>query len=188
MIYRPPTSKANGLRNSGVPDDEWPTFLTRYTTSQKDIIIVGDMNFHLDVADDRDAQHFTSVMQSCCLQQPVHEPTLVHGHTLDTVITMDTNNLVSDIDVTHPGLCEPMGRPTREDFAVNFTRNIAKPAPCWKTTSFWILCSIDVDSFKRDIAAPAMLKQSGDSVDVLAFAYNDGSVLTLSPTYAMWLQ
>ena len=174
VVYRPPPSKANGLRNSGFLDDEWPTFLTRYATTHKDIIIVGDMNFHLDVADDRDAQRFTSVLESCGLQQHIHEPTHVHGHTLDVVITRDTSNLVSDINVTDPGLCDHMGRLTRDHYAVSFTANIAKPAPCWKTVSFRKLRSIDVESFKRDIAASTMLQQPGDSADVLVKAYNDG--------------
>ncbi|KAK2168981.1 hypothetical protein LSH36_13g26037 [Paralvinella palmiformis] len=130
VIYRPPTSKPNGHRSSAFLDEEWSSSLTRYTTTHKDILIVHGLNFHLDVKNDRDAQRFISVLKSCGLQQYAHEPTHVHGHTLDVVITRDTSNLVSDIDVSDPGLCDHMGRLTRDNFAVTFIVNIPNPAPC----------------------------------------------------------
>ena len=94
---------------------------------------------HLHVAAARDAQRFISVLLSRGLQQHVHELSHVHGHTLGVVINMDTSSLVSDIAVTDPGHCYRTDRLTRDCFAVSFTINIARPAPCWKTSIFLLL-------------------------------------------------
>ena len=57
-------------------------------------------------------------IKACGLQQHVHEPTHVLGHTLDVVISRDTSHIVSDITVTDPGLCDHLGKLTRDHFAV----------------------------------------------------------------------
>jgi len=48
VVYRPSPNKQNGLKTSTILDDEWPTFLANFTTAENDIIVVGDVNFHLD--------------------------------------------------------------------------------------------------------------------------------------------
>ena len=47
--------------------------------------------------------------------------------TLNVVFTMDTSNLVSDIDANYPALCDHIGRLTHDHFTV------AKLVRCWKT-------------------------------------------------------
>jgi hypothetical protein len=153
VIYRPPPSKDNGLRTSVFLDDEWPAFLANYATISKDIVIVGDMNFHLDVVDNRDAQRFTGILDACGLQQHVCEPTHVRGHTLDVVITRDTSSIVSDVEVTDPGLCDHLGRMSRDHIAVTLAAVIIRPAPIHKTASFRKLRSIDADTFITDSTA-----------------------------------
>jgi len=64
------------------------------------------MNFHLDIVDDRDAQRFIGILYPYGLQQHVCEPTHVHGHTLDIVITRNSSTIVSDVEVTDPGLID----------------------------------------------------------------------------------
>ena len=55
VVYRPPTSKYNGLT---LPEffDQWSTFLAGYATLDKEIPIVGDLNVHVNVVVDPDAQ------------------------------------------------------------------------------------------------------------------------------------
>jgi len=50
------------LRTTVFLENEWPAFLPNYAITPNDIVIVGDMNFHLNVVDDRDAQRFISVL------------------------------------------------------------------------------------------------------------------------------
>ena len=47
VVYRPPPSKNNGLKTTTFLENEWPTFIANYATIPNDIVIVGDMNFHL---------------------------------------------------------------------------------------------------------------------------------------------
>ena len=114
-------------------ENEWPTFLANYATIPNDIVIVGDMNFHLDIVDDRDAQRFIGILDLYGLQQHVCEPTHVHGHTLDVVITRNTSTIVSDVGVTDLGLIDHLGKMSRDHFAVKFTAGIIRPAPIHKT-------------------------------------------------------
>ena len=123
---------------------------TIYATTRKDMIIVSDMKSHLAVVDECDTQRFISILQSCGRQQHLYESTHVHR------------------------LCNHIGTLTRDHFAESFVANIAMSASSWNTISFRKLCSVNVDSFKRDIAASTMLPQSGGSVDVLLNAYIDG--------------
>ena len=97
VVHRHPPSKHNGLKNSVFLEEEWSEFIDDYATISKDIVIVDDLIFHLDVAGKLDSQRFTSILDACCLQQHVCEPTHVRGHTLDVVITTETSNIVSDV-------------------------------------------------------------------------------------------
>ena len=55
VIYRPPASKVNGFRKS-VFFDEWSRFLDRLVVLPGEIVITGDLNFHLDNLQDSDAK------------------------------------------------------------------------------------------------------------------------------------
>ena len=109
------------------------------------------------------------------MRQHVSEPTHVGGHTLDVVITRDTDNTVSDIEVTDPGLSDNTGKASRDHFAVFFNTRAFKPAPVTKTVSFRKLHSIDVDAFKNDILTSDILKSSLQftNTEELVSVYND---------------
>ena len=173
VVYRPPPSKDNC---STIPDflDQWSTFLAGYTTHNNEIIIVGDLNFHVDVKNDRDAQRFMDTIKACGLQQHVHEPTHVLGHTLDVVISRDTSHIISDVTITDPGLCDHLGKLTRDHFAVGFTITLVKPAHTQKIVSYRKLRAIDVEAFKHDIVVSSMLQTTQGNVDGLVTAFTNG--------------
>ena len=64
--------------------------------------------------------------------QLVSEPTYIGGHTLAVVITRDTDNIKTDVEVTDPGLSDNTGKVSRDHFAVLFTAKAVKPAPLRK--------------------------------------------------------
>ena len=68
VVYGPPALKVNQLCNSSFLDGEWSTLLNRYAVTHKDLIIVSDMNFHLDVA----YYHMWPAV--------IHESTHAHGY------------------------------------------------------------------------------------------------------------
>ena len=73
VLYRPPPSKANGLKNR-IFVDEWASYLDQVATSTTETLLVGDLNIHLDVKDDIDARRFTGMLYSYGLQQHVKDP------------------------------------------------------------------------------------------------------------------
>lgn len=100
VVYRPPSSKQNGVN---IPEffKKWSTFLAGYATHDKEILIVADLSFHVDVKSDGDTQRFMDTIKACGLQH-IHEPTHALGHTLDVVISRDTSYIVSDVTDTDP--------------------------------------------------------------------------------------
>ena len=57
VVYRPPSSKRYGFINS-VFLDQWSAYLDAVMLDTHDIVITGDLNFHLDIVSDLDTQHF----------------------------------------------------------------------------------------------------------------------------------
>ena len=91
IMYRPPPSKRNGFKNN-VFFEEWSLYLDRVITN--DVIITGDLNFHLDNVNDADAVRFNGTLEAHGLVQHVVGPTHKKGHTLDFVITRDIFSLL----------------------------------------------------------------------------------------------
>ena len=104
-----------------------------------------------------DAQRFMDTIKACGLQQHVHIPTHVLGHTLEVVISRDTSHIISDDNITNPELCDNLGKLTRDHFAVGFTTTLVKPAHIQKIVSYRKLRAIDVEAFKHDIVVSSML-------------------------------
>jgi exonuclease III len=120
IVYRPPPSKDNGLNTNFFLEHEWPIFLAKYATVDKNTIILGDLNFHLDLPDNRETKKFNSCLDACGMRQLVSEPTHVAGHTLDVMIIRDNDNIVSNIEIQDPGLSDSFGKTSRDHLAVIF--------------------------------------------------------------------
>ena len=140
---------------------------------------MGAINFNLDIPTNRDASKLASLLQSCGMQQHVHEATHVRCHTLDVVITRGNSCFVSDINVTDPGICDSTGNVSRDHFAVAFKACASKPAPVRKTVSFEKLGYINATSFKQDIVKSDIhvLRILGTSFEKLVDAYAKGLCL-----------
>ena len=134
VVYRLPPSKENG---STITDflGGWSTFLAGYTTHKNEIlhVIVGDLHFHVDVENDRDAKQLMDTIKACGLQQHIHEPIHVLSHTLDVMISRATIHILLEVTITDPGLCDHLGKRTRDHFTVGFITTLVKPAHMLKT-------------------------------------------------------
>ena len=62
--------------------------------SSERLLIVGDMNIHVDVPDDADGIKFLDLLECMGLTQHVIIPTHRSGHSLDFIITRDLDGLV----------------------------------------------------------------------------------------------
>ena len=69
LIYRLPPSRQNGFKNS-TSLTEWPAGLDELTFITHDIVIKGDLNFHLDNKSNS-AKLFNSILESHGLRQHV---------------------------------------------------------------------------------------------------------------------
>ncbi|XP_052256472.1 uncharacterized protein LOC127861832 [Dreissena polymorpha] len=167
------TTAVNSLSATAFLEEEWPTFLSKYVTIDKNIIIVGDLNFHLDVPSNRETIKFLSILDACGLKQHVNKPTHVAGHILDVVITRDNDDTISYIDVIDLGFSNSDGKLSMDHFAVTMNVRASKPVPVRKTVSFRKFRSIDVDLFKNDLRSSAILNSESclTSVDELADSY-----------------
>ena len=111
IIYRPPPSKKNQLRNS-VFFDEWSQFLDSVVVDPKELIITGDLNFHLDDLQDPETVKFLRILDDHGLVQHVREPTHSGGHILDVVIVRDSSSILhGEPCVTDPGLYDKNSKP-----------------------------------------------------------------------------
>ena len=86
VLYRPPISAGNGL-NVDLFLDEFSTLFEEVVPCSSELLISGDFNFHVDVAEDDNVFKLTSLPNTFDLQQLVNVSTHVLGHTLDLVIT-----------------------------------------------------------------------------------------------------
>lgn len=74
------------------------------------------------------------------------------------MMTSDNDHILSNLEVTDPGLPDITGKVVRGHFTVIFNANTATTAPLKKTLSFRESHAINVDSFKRDILSSNILK------------------------------
>lgn len=69
--------------------DELTVILEQLAAYSCPVVVTGDLNLHLDVADGKDTRRFQQLLDTFGLSQSVLGPTHRDGHTLDVVITRD---------------------------------------------------------------------------------------------------
>ena len=175
VIYRPPPSKLNGLRNT-IFFDEWSTYLDHQVILPQEIIITGDLNFHLDDLANADARQFSGILNSRGLIQHVTEATHTHGHTLDVVITRHGSSIIhKPVSVYDPCLCDANGNMSGDHLAVHVSLNCGQPDRPRKKVNFRKYRKIVIQEFITDIESSAALQPSDDAgVDDLVGAYMSG--------------
>ena len=95
---RPPYSEKHPI-TPRVFFGEFGSYLETVILSPESLILTGDYNFHVDVADDTDARAFLDLLASVGLKQHVNVPTHVSGHTLDLMITSEHDPVISSVPV-----------------------------------------------------------------------------------------
>ena len=93
VIYRP------GLR----PADsaffrEFAAIVERVVSMSAPVVIVGNVNIHLDDPTSPSTNNFNDIIFGCDLRQLVTGPTHEAGHTLDVVITISCHIIKVDVD------------------------------------------------------------------------------------------
>lgn len=100
VIYRPGSQVV-----SDAFFDEFADLLERVAVSPSTLLIVGDVNVHLDVATDSSTVKFNHLLAAHGLVQHVRSATHVDGHLLDVIITRDDSQ-ISSVRVDPPTLSD----------------------------------------------------------------------------------
>ena len=82
VLYRPGSESVNNVFFDDLAD-----VLERTSTYSCPVVVLGDINIHLDTADDPDTVKFLSLIHSYGLVQHVSSPTHKAGHLLDVFLT-----------------------------------------------------------------------------------------------------
>ena len=100
VIYRPPRSSSNRVSTSSFLSD-FTELLESVVIEPGRLMIAGDFNFHVDDPDSRDASKLLDLLDANGLVQHVKEATHCKGHTLDLLITRESENFLFNIGVTN---------------------------------------------------------------------------------------
>ena len=116
-VYRSPPSQEN-LLNTNTYLVEWTEFLSDFTTTTSEVVIIGDLNIYLDNTTHHHTIAVERTVESFDLQQHVHEPTHYCGHPLDVRMRRDKSIIVSNSEVKDIGLCDDNGTLINSHFAM----------------------------------------------------------------------
>ena len=95
---------------------------------------------------------FKDSLSTCGLKQHVNEPTHTKGHTLDVVITNeDSDNIIQNIAVTDPVLCDTSGNISGDHYAISFSARLSKPRTNRAIVKFRKFREINTTTFKECI-------------------------------------
>ena len=90
-VYRPPGSCSDAFC------DIFFSLFEYLSSLSQNFLICGDFNIHVDTIS-KDSEKFLNCLESCNINQYVHKPTHLHGHTLNLILT--PNSAVSNVHVS----------------------------------------------------------------------------------------
>ena len=171
IIYCPPYSDEHRV-STNVFFKEFSNCLESILLPKEQLLITGDFNIHVDVVDNPDSLKLLDLLESVGLQQHVTQPTHVHGHTLDLIITRHSDQIVQDPPQTD--------RFISEHASLLCKLLHAKPAVTTNVVTYRKLKSVDLDSLKNDLAACGLCQDQSEElshltpegVDALLHNYN----------------
>ena len=164
IIYRLPYSTNHPVTvNSFI--DEFSEYLESVILSNDLLCLTGNFNIHVDDHNDPAACRFLDLLESMSLTQHVVEPTHEHGHTLDLVITQESDNLIC-------------GRPApdilfSDHLALLVKLKTARLSLKVGRVSFRQLRSIDRDAFMDEIRNSTLFQMGTDDPDELAALFDN---------------
>lgn len=178
VVYRPPPSQTNRFTAANF-FDEWIVFLSEISISKSELIIVGDFNFHLEIAHLHNTKRFNDALSSHGLQQHIMCPTHYLGHALDALISRENSSLLNNINVRNIFMCTNNGNLVQDHFAIVWNIKHEKVPTKIKTVTYRNYKHIDDFTFKHDIVNSKLLNNTGGSLQQLTDRYEKGIVQLL---------
>lgn len=136
VIYRPPSSPRNRFLG------EFTDLLEQIQVNRELPIICGDFNIHMDDSSDAFAREFREVCDMFSLTQHVTVPTQRCGHTLDLILTRNSDDITS---------VPSLGTLFSDHHVIHSILNM--PRKCFETVTKKTRPIKDIDrvSFKQDV-------------------------------------
>nr|XP_054755767.1 uncharacterized protein LOC129261749 [Lytechinus pictus] len=156
VVYRPQRT-ASGQSTDQLFLQEFSTLMEQLVSSTHQLLIVGDFNYHVDIATDSNSVNFLNDIAALNLQQHVHFPTHKNGHTLDLVLTRANEALISNVSKE--------GYLPSDHVAVTCTLNIRKPKPQKVQIRTRKIQNIDLEAFRQDILVSELYSTPSDTID-----------------------
>ncbi len=154
--------------------DEWYNFISTQSLSKSEIIIVGDINFHVENTQLCNTRNFLHSLDSHDLQQHIVDPTHYCGHTLDILVSRSSSTLLQGIYVSDIALCNDEGQLLKDHYAIVCNINLPMPKLEKETISYRKFKDINLLNFKADIASSSLLSNLSGSASSIADRYVAG--------------
>ncbi|XP_041466267.1 uncharacterized protein LOC121416820 [Lytechinus variegatus] len=162
-LYRPPYSENHRIPISTFLS-EFSEFIQPHLMSNIPIILTGDYNIHVDVIDNYDSRLFRDLLESLGCVQHVKVATRVSGHTLDLIITRQSDDIVLE-----PPWSDSL---VSDHMSIFCTLNVCRtPLPVNKV-SYRKLSNVRLDALNNDLASSELCLNPPDSLDDLASSYD----------------
>ena len=139
--------------------DEFVEWLPDQLTKYKNVVIMGDINLHLNNVDDPDAFTFKDTLDAYGLKFHNKFPTHRHGNTLDILAT----EIASSLNIT---TCQP-GPFLSDHCSIECTTNIIREDITKKTVSFRKIKDINIQKFQDDVVNQLEMVNECHDIDVL---------------------
>ena len=161
VVYRPQSDSDNHRIPMTTCFNDFSDHLETIILCKEPLVIVGDFNIHVDVLSNSDSTKFRDLLESFCLQQHVVGPTHIHGHTLDLIITHESDQIVRST-------------PRVDCF-------FSDPAPSFstRTLSYRKIRLVNVDSLNDDLANSELCKNSPDDLEEFLLSHNKTLIAVL---------
>ena len=158
----PPLSNRNYFTNLSLA--EFGSLLEQYVSDPASLLIAGDFNFHVDNSADKTSQDFQALIHWFNLKQHVLSPTHRAGHTLDLLITIADDDLVTSLSTYDADFSD--------HFVVNCNLTIEKPLFTKKDIYFRACKTINMDLFLNDLQESCLLRNPPDDLNELVALYD----------------
>ena len=133
--------------------------------SSEPLCLTGDFNVHVDDPNDSSARCFRELLESMSLTQHVNALTDDQGHTLDLVITRNSDSFICGAPFTD--------FPISDHLPVVCSLRVAKPPSSVSSVPVRKLRAIDPAAFKRDIIDSDLFHHPSDNLEQLVLQFLD---------------
>ena len=164
VLYRPPYSPAHPVTTSTFFTD-FADYLEILILSSEPLVITGDFNVHVDDSTNPDATKLLDLLDSLGLCQHVTQSTHELGHTvIDLIITRRSDSTIHGWPTTDHLFSDHL--------TVLTTLRTTKPAITSKERIYRKIKSIDLDTFRNDLAVSELCQKTHKEFNELVECYN----------------